>query len=304
MPTKRFYFDFYQCNTISTNTANEYHSPDDVMAKLLQDFEDAHQLTVKQVGSKIVEMRDIQRTSFGFKGILGKHRQNDLPHAAVAGGQERELTLNANENLLEKAYFHYYSVNSVLIIQKNRYCYNWLLLSKYLSDSVQNTTVNPIIQTASLNWLMRNEVRIKTLEIGIARPRNAELFRNAEHDFNNAMIATLNGSNSAKINLTLRGDGRTTDPETRYLGSNLKRAFAETFETFQVEKLKVDTENVETGFNHPLDLVADKLTHYADVEMGGRYPLSASIWEALAAAKASKEDELNAYFGLPGAQVD
>lgn len=135
---------------------------------------------------------------------------------AVAGGQEREILLEANENLLEKAYFHFYIQDSVLIIQRNRFCYSWLLLSKYLSNGTQNTTVNPIIQANSLEWLLRNQVHIKTLEIGIARPTNAQLFENVEHDFNNALIATLNGTNSAKVNLTLRGDGRSDDPENRY----------------------------------------------------------------------------------------
>lgn len=302
MATKRFFFDFYQCNTISTNASNTI-STEMVFNNLLTGFEEDPARTVKPVGTKLVELRHIERTDFGFRGIIGKHRANDLPHAAVAGGVERELTLGDNENLLEKAYFHYYLENSVLVIQKNRFCYNWLLLSKYLSNGTQNTTISPIIQPNSLNWLMRNEVQIKTLEISVARPRNIDLFRAAGHDFNNALVATLNGTNSAKVNLTLRGDGRSADPESRYLGSSLKRALTETLERFEVEKLKIDTFNTETGVDHPIDLVADKLCHYEEVEMGGRYPLSASIWDAISNAAASKTEELNAYFGLPGEQV-
>lgn len=303
MSTKIFYFDFYQCNTIGTGSEQPGLSTDSVLLNLLHAFQENPANTVKPVGSKLVELRHIEQTDFGFRGVIGKHRESNLPHAAIAGGEERELVLGQDENLLEKAYFHYYSTNSVLIIQKNRFCYNWLLLSKYLSDSHQNTTVNPIIQPENLNWLMRNEVRIKTLEVGIARPRNAGLFSAVNHDFNNAIIATLNGSNSAKVNLTLRGDGRAAAPENRYLDSSLKRAFTETFETFEVEKLKLKAHDADSGLDHPIDLVAEKLTYYSDVEMGGRYPLSSSVWEALSDAKTSKDDELNTYFGLPGEQV-
>ncbi|MCE0292441.1 hypothetical protein LVU62_06430 [Klebsiella variicola subsp. variicola] len=304
MASKRFFFDFYQCNTISTDANAAIQSPEDVFNSLFVEYSENPTRTVRKVGSKLIEIRFLERTRYGYRGVIGKHRANDLPHVAVAGGQEREILLEENENLLEKAYFHFYSQDSVLIIQRNRFCYSWLLLSKYLSSSSQNTTVNPIIQANSLEWLLRNEVHIKTLEIGIARPRNAQIFENVEHDFNNALIATLNGTNSAKVNLTLRGDGRADAPENRYLGSRLKRALTETLETFEVEKLKLETQDIETGIQHPIDLVADKLVYYTDVELGGRYPLAASIWDALTQAKDSKNDELAAYFGVGGQRVE
>lgn len=304
MSSKRIFFDFYQCSTISADANAVIQSPDDVFNNLFDEYSQSPQRTVRNVGSKLVEIRFMERTAYGYRGVIGKHRANDLPHVAIAGGQEREILLAANENLLEKAYFHFYTQDSVLIIQRNRFCYSWLLLSKYLSSSTQNTTVNPIIQANSLGWLLRNQVQIKTLEIGIARPTNAQLFENVEHDFNNALIATLNGTNSAKVNLTLRGDGRADAPENRYLGSRLKRALTETLETFEVEKLKLETEDTETGLQHPIDLVADKLVYYTDVELGGRYPLAASIWDALNQAKDSKNDDLAAYFGVGRQRVE
>ncbi|HGW6812122.1 TPA: DUF6731 family protein [Escherichia coli] len=304
MTSKRFFFDFYQCHTISTDTNAGVNSPEAVFSKIFESYSEGRDKTVRKIGNKLVEMRFMERTDYGFRGVIGKHRTNNLPHVAVAGGEEREIKLEINENLLEKAYLHFYTQDSVLIIQRNRLCYGWLLLSKYLSNSSQNTTVNPIIQTSSLKWLMRNEVRIKTLEIGIARPKNAQLYEDVEHNFNNALIATLNGTNSAKVNLTLRGDSRSEDPESRYLGSQLKRAFKETLETFEVEKLKLETQDIETGVQHPIDLVADKLVYYTDVELGGRYPLVGSIWSALTLAKDSKDDELKAYFGVANQRVD
>jgi hypothetical protein len=304
MARKRFSFDFYQCNTISTDANAVVNSPVGVFSQLFEKYCDSTERTVRQVDNKLVEVRFMERTDYGFRGVIGKHRAIDLPHVAIAGGQEREIILEENENLLEKAYFHFYSQDSVLLIQRNRFCYGWQLLSKYLSNSSQNTTINPIIQSSSLQWLMRNEVQIKTLAIAIARPTNKQLFENVEHDFNNALIATLNGTNSAKVNLTLRGDGRSEDPEARYLGSRLKRALTETLETFEVDKLQLETQDIETGVQHPIDLIADKLVYHCDVELGGRYPHTASIWEALTQAKDSKDDELAAYFGLADQRVN
>lgn len=302
MATKRFNFDFYQCTTISGNEHRPL-TPEDVFSQFLRQYQNRPQDTVKRVGNKITEMRLIEETPEGFRGIIGKHRENDLPHAAIAGGGEREITLHANENLLEKAYFKFYIANNILVIQRNRYCYNWLHLGKYLSSSSQTTSINPIIEPTSLEWLMRDEVRIKTLEIAIARPRNVQLFQPTEHDFNNAIVATLNGTNSAKVNLTLRGDARSQAPDERYLGSTIKRAFTETLETFEVEKLQLETKNTVTGIEHPIDLVSEKLNFHADLQMLGRYPLGEDMWNALDEAKTSKEDELAAYFGNPGQQV-
>lgn len=301
MSNKRFYFDFYQCVTI--DTANQNANTNDVFNILLAKFESNPEETVKRIGTKIFEIRQIERTDYGFKGILGKHRISDLPHAAFAGGREREIPLEENENLLEKSYFNFYTENSLLIIQRNRFCFNWLNLGKFLSSTTQTTAINPIIEPANLEWLMRDDVRIRTLEINIARPRNAELFQECRHDFNNSIFATLNGTESAKVNLVLRGDAKAADPEEKYLGSRIKHAFEETLETFEVSKLKLETEDIHTGVDHPLDLIADRLSYFDDVEMIGRYPVSVDMWEKLLLAKASKAAELNAYFGENGNQV-
>lgn len=102
MPSKRFFFDFYQCNTISTDAHAAIQSPEDVFNNLFDVYSEAPQQTVRKVGSKLVEIRFMERTAYGYRGVIGKHRSNDLPHVAVAGGQEREILLEANENLLGK----------------------------------------------------------------------------------------------------------------------------------------------------------------------------------------------------------
>ncbi|PSW21432.1 hypothetical protein C9I98_05730 [Photobacterium sanctipauli] len=299
MATKQFHFDFYQC---VTNTAQDNALPMDingVLRRLYEQYQEDPATTVKSIGRALFELRSLEETPYGFKGIIGKHRKNNLPHAAVAGGDERELELEDNENLLEKAHFTFYTENSLLIIQRNRYCVNYKNLAAYLSPANYTTSVDPIIEPADLQWLANDHVHIKTAEIRIARPRNPDIFDGIEHNFNNAIVQTLNGTGSAVLNLSFRGDGRAEAPEDRYLGNAFKRALRETQERFNVEKLDLLTENDVTGEVHPVDLVSGRLTYYDDVEMGGRYPMSADMWEKLEAAKASKEAELLAYFGRP-----
>ncbi|MGF1836450.1 hypothetical protein [Photobacterium sanguinicancri] len=297
MPSKKFFFDFYACET-KTSLENAIPlTPNDVFRKLHEDYVENPLNTVKSIGRHLVEIRDIKPTNYGYRGIFGKHRKSNLPHAAVAGGVERELPLKPQENLLEKSHFVFYEEYSLLIIQRNRFCANWETLGRYLSPNNYVTTLNPIIEPASLAWLADGHVQVKSAQINVARPRNPELLREVEHDLNNSIILALNGTKSATLNLTFRGDARSDDPAERYLDSSIKRAFRELQERLEVRKLDLVTEHDETRIEHPIDLVTDRLTHYDDVELNGRYPNSLDMWTKLEEAKEHKEPELIAFFG-------
>jgi len=144
---------------------------------------------------------------------------------------------------------------------------------------------------------MNNSVQVRTAEIAIARPRNPDLFRDIEHDFNNTIIATLNGTGTAKLNLSLRGDAHSDDPEQRYLAGPFKRALREMQTTFDVKKCKLLLENQDTKITHPIDLVADRLFFDKTISVEGRYPPSFEMWEALTEAREEKNPELVSYFG-------
>ncbi|MDN3632522.1 hypothetical protein QWZ07_23675 [Vibrio lentus] len=246
-----------------------------------------------------MELRDIRETAYGFRGVIGRHRKNNLPHAAIAGGEERELPLEENENLLEKTHFVYYSDYSLLILQRNRLCVNWQNLGGYLSPTNYVTALNPIIEPANLEWLANGHVQVRSAKITIARPLNPELLRNVNHDFNNSIIAALNGTRSASMNLVFRGDARSDDPQERYLDNSLKRAFRELQETLEVKKLDLLTEHDQTGIEHPIDMVTDRVTHYDSVDMNGRYPNGFDMWTKLEDAREAKNAELLSFFGEP-----
>ncbi|MGL4750889.1 MAG: DUF6731 family protein [Aeromonadaceae bacterium] len=218
MPRKNYNFDFYGCLTTNASQNTQSKTTFEILNGLLTKF-NQRDSTVKTIGSNRYELRHLESTSYGFKGIIGKHRTNDLPHAAIIGGNEREIALAPNENLLEKAYFTFHSDYSILIIQRNHFCISSVNMGRYLTESAYVTVLNPIIEAADLQWLMNNHVQIRTAEFAIARPTNPDLYNDVEHDFNNSIISTLNGTGTAVLNLSLRGNARSELAGERYLAS-------------------------------------------------------------------------------------
>lgn len=296
MPSKNYNFDFYQCSTFNSNANAVPKSSFEILNGMLAKFEQNNS-SVKQIGSNSYELRHIELTASGFQGIIGKHRQNDLPHAAIIGGDEREISLEENENLLEKAYFTYHTDYSILIMQRNHLCISSNNMGKYLTESAYVTSLNPVIEPADLQWLMNNHVQIRSAEFAIARPTNPELFNDIEHDFNNSIISTLKGTGTAQLNLTLRGNARSDVAEERYLASTLKGALRELQTKFDVKKAKLLLENDETQITHLVDLVADRLFYSKQIEVEGRYPPTFEMWTALDDARIEKQGELENYFG-------
>jgi len=298
MPIKKFYFDFFQCETIAGQAHLPQLSTDEILSRFRNKYNDPNDNTVRTIRGKTLELRGIEETNYGYRGVIGKYRTAVLPHAAIPGGAERELDLHKDEHLIEKAFFKYFSDYSLLILQRNRFALNSHLFSNYLSVNGYATSLNPIIEAADLQRLINNEVNLRSLSLSVARPTNPDLFIDIEHDFNNSIVSSLNSSNAAIINLQLRGNGRSNDPEERFLSLNLKQALIELKNRFNLKKADIQLE--ENGITHPLDLVTDRLSYYTDIEMLGRYPLAQDMWGSLMEAREEKEQELQNYFGVLG----
>lgn len=295
MPTKCITFDFFQCETYAGQANLPQISALEIFRRLKERFDSPEENTVKIIIGKTYEVRHLERTTYGYRGVVGKYRQTDLPHAAVPGGQERELDLQENESLLEKSFFKYFSDYSILIMQRNRLAINSEIFGNFLSMDGYSTVLNPIIEPADMQRLMRNQVSVKSLKLTVARPTNPQLFDNIEHDFSNSIIASLNSTNAANINIVVRGDGRSDDPGKRFLDPSIKRAIMEIRSRFEIKKADLLLE--ENGVAHPLDLVADRLMTHGEVEMLGRYPSPSGMWGAILEAREEKNAELVSYFG-------
>ncbi|WP_136512922.1 DUF6731 family protein [Geomonas edaphica] len=292
---RKFFFDFYQLETAAGNAGLAPMAPLHVLEEFKRKFDTPGENTVRTLNGKTLELRNIERTEYGFRGIIGKYRRSQLPHAAVPGGDERELELNADEHLVEKSYFKFFSDYSLLVLQRNHFAVGPVYLGMYLSINGYTTILNPVIEPADLQMLMRNTTQVRNIKMTIARPVNPELFQNIEHDFTNSIIASLNSSNSASINISLRGDGHSLDPTKRYLERSLKNAILEIKRNFDLKKANIGLE--ENGVVHPVDLVTDRLATTKDIQMVGRYPSAVDMWDGLREARQVKEVELVAYFG-------
>lgn len=298
MKSKKYYFDFYVCQTNSGNPIAPALNTHSLLNELHRKFT-ANDTSVREIAGVAYETRFIEPTPYGFRGTIAKHRTNDLPHAAKPGGEEREINLEPHENLIEKAHYHFYSDHSLLILQRNFFCIGATNFGRYLSINGYVTILNPVIQPADLELMMSGKMQVKRAQVRIARPTNVELFQKFDHDFNNSIYQTLNGTAAAVLNITLRGDSRSTKGEKRYLLPTIKEAFIEMQRAFDVRRCKIDLEDVDTCIAHPVDLVADRLCYSSEIQSVGRYPPESDLWEALDRAREARSGDLATYFGHP-----
>lgn len=293
---KKITFDFYQCEALSSQSSLPPISVGEIFSRFNRKLDAVDQNTVRNFKGKTYELKWLQPTDYGYRGIIGKYRKALLPNAGVPGGEERELDLEEDEHLIEKCFFKFYHDYSLIILQRNFFAVNYSAFSNYLSIDGYAVSLNPVIEAADLQRLMNNEFNIRSITAAIARPTNPQLFRECEHDFSNSILASLNGSNAALLNVTLRGDGHSKDPEKRYLDSKMKRAILELKGKAHLKKANLELED-RGGVTHPVDLVTDRLTYTKPIEVVGRYPLPSDMWEAINEARLEKETELDNYFG-------
>jgi len=301
---KKIYFDFYQCEVISSqNLAIQNIDMNIVFQNLLDTFLNKSSKTDKRISGQLFDLSKIEKLEYGFRGIICKYRIANLPHVATIRGEERELDLKENEHLIEKTFFKYFSDCSLLVMQRNKNSISYNKLSTYLTSNNNTVSLNPIIEEADLKVLMSNHSNLRWAKIKIARPTNPTLFEDTGHDFDNSIIQSLNTLNTgASINIILSGDGRSKDPETRYLDPAYKRIFFELANRFDVKKSQLELE--EDGISHPIDLIADRLVYCETLEFNGLYPNNEDIWSALMNAKTEKQNELNNYFGILGNRLE
>lgn len=289
-------FDFFCCSAISSNSTDTI-PVSEILTRFVDEYKN-RSLSSKRIGLNIYEIRHIEKTSYGFKGVIGKHRKDDLPHVAEIGGVERALKISSKENLLEKSYFAFYKDYSIMILQRNRFCINYANMGKFLSeDGVLSVELAPVILPTSLKLLLDNHVYIRYLTLSIAKPTNPDLFKGKyEYDFSNSIRESVKYSGSAKFDLTLRGNGRSEIKDNRYLPSTIKGAVLELLNKFEVDKCQLKLED-DNGINHPIDLIVDRLIYTKEISLYDRYPAEIEVWEALEEARSQKEDDLISYFG-------
>ena len=84
---------------------------------------------------------------------------------------------------------------------------------------------NPVLQPEPLRRLLRGEVHARVIRMTLARPTNPSMV--PADTWNKDILGVLQGAGGVGMSLEIRGNGRSHDPEQRYLFDRVKAAVAE-----------------------------------------------------------------------------
>jgi hypothetical protein len=256
---------------------------------------------VTKIGNLNYEIRGLHRFKNGssFQGVFARFRSDDLPHVGKPGGKERELDIGPEDGLLEKNYFLYFRQHQLLVYQENGNGSAVGRLGEYFTRYFNTTTVfQPVLQPDATRRLLQNDVEPMSLELSFARPTNANWF--PPDDFSKELLALMKSAKAPSIRLLMKGSGR--GAQRQPLSRKIKRSVVGLLGhgDVKVARLLVD----DNEGRHPIDLIADRLTHHIDVEMVGRYPAEHSVFNGLMEAKDEHNGALEAIFGAGDGILD
>jgi hypothetical protein len=286
MATKRFKVGFY---VGQVGADGDDGSVSDALSMMV-----AQGCPIVRLGSLDYEIRELRQLGNGatFTGVFAKFRSDDLPHVGQPGGRERELAIDPADGLLEKNYFVYYRMHQLIVFQENGHGSKIGRVGEYLSQFLNVTTVfQPVLQPDATQRLLRGDVRPLSLDMSFAKPTNTAWY--PADDFNRSLLALMESSGGAKVQLSIRGPGR--GPLRQPLGQRIKRSAVALMGQTEVTTARLVVEDQDG--RHPIDLIADRIASSIDVEMAGRYPVPAEVLAELRRAKDEHNDDLTTIFG-------
>lgn len=256
---------------------------------------------VTKIGSLNYEIRGLRRFNNGasFRGVFARFRSDDLPHVGKPGGRERELDIGPEDGLLEKNYFLYFRQHQLLVYQENGNGSAVGRLGEYFTKFFNTTTVfQPVLQPDAAKRLLQNDVQPMSLELSFARPTNVDWY--PPDDFSKELLALMKSAKAPSVRLSMKGSGR--GAQRKPLSRTIKRSVLGLLGHTDVKVARLIVDDNEG--RHPIDLIADRLMHYIDVEMAGRYPVEDSVFNGLMEAKDEHNNALEAVFGAGNGVLD
>jgi hypothetical protein len=249
------------------------------------------------------EIRHLESFNDGasFTGVFAKIRLSDLPHIGEAGGPERELELAEKEGLIEKNHFLYFRRYEMLVYQANRNGGSEQRMAEYLSSSANETiSFDPVLQPEPMKRLMRNELKITSLEVSFARPTNADWY--PKDQFGKDLMGLLHGAEGARLHLSVHANGYGRRTKQHHLRDALKRTMREIVNhaDTRVARVMVDDDDHE----HPIDLIADRIRDSVVVPMNGRYPVTEKMFNALREVHDAQGHNFRDIFGDGHKKID
>jgi hypothetical protein len=255
----------------------------------------AHQIaTWAEVSNFIREVFRLQRRHNGasFAGQFRKFRSDDLPEIGRVGVPGAQLQIAADAGLIEKNYFIYYRDMSIVGWHSNAHGNSAGQFGRFLKAvSGTKCQVVPVLQPEAARRLLRGDVQLKQFTVSIPRPRAPEMY--PDNDYGKAMLDLLAGGGGDNLHVRIGVDARRGDASA-HLAGRVKRAMVE-LSTLGATTAKAIV--YDDGFEHSIDLLADRVTSRQEVDHDGRYPPEQTMFQLIDAARQECEEPLREYFG-------
>lgn len=221
--------------------------------------------TIDLSGEKF-QMRGLAYVGSIWKGTFVKLR-DDAPHVVAANDQERELDLEEGDHLIEKCHFIYRERGNVLVWQANRSAGGLSRAEEYLSALVDQVVTLPyVMNDAEIEQVLRGN--LYELDFAYDRP---EAPTNQAPRWHQGAFDMMSGIDAAHAKFTLRA------PRGGSLAERTKQMVREVISAAGTGKVRVKlTEDKEL-----IELFMAPLKDEIRVEMFGRYPVPARVFEAL-----------------------
>jgi len=231
-----------------------------------------------------------------IRGSLRKFRMSDLPEIGSVGGSSRELQLEEDQGLVEKNFFTLYRQQSLLAWHTNGHANRPEHLARVLAELLGTEVLaNPLIQSDALRRLLRGEVEVRSMELSIPRPKDPSYY--PENEFNKSLFSALAAADGDRIAVRVTTDAR-INAQPRLTTGLVKSALKEIMVDDLASTARVNVN--EDGIEHPIDLIADRLLAFAEIEHDGRYPPQQAIFNAFDAARREEQEAIHACLGKPG----
>lgn len=242
------------------------------------------------------ELRDLSVQGGCVQGVFAKFRSDQIPHIGEAGGNEREIEIAENEGLLEKNHFIYRPLDSLLVFEQNGHGSRPARLARYITEQAGEVlTFDPVVQGDAVERLMRGEAEMRSMKVSFARPTNPDLF--PEDQWSRSLMEQMAIAGGSSVVLSITSDSRSDDEEKNRLSARMKDSVRALMRSGYARTVRVKLE--EDGIEHPIDLMADRITSVQSVTMAGKYPVRGSIYAALSSAFEEQRDAIYGVIGSP-----
>lgn len=245
------------------------------------------------------EMRQVYLAHGGYFGVLGKIRTRNLPHAAKAGGRERELNLDDDEGLIEKSHFFIRPQDGVIALQRNRLACSFAHATGYLTQLCGgDVTLLPIMQADAMGRLAASEAPVREIQINVARPSGVALEQAVGINgpsWDATVIRLMAQTGAFRLKFTLAGNGY-ADDRGRHLHSRLTTPIGRLMRNLTVKRARVilEPDGEEPGM---IDLLQDRITAEVTVTSTGKYPDSDEMWNQIRQAWNDHRGEIRQVLG-------